>query len=96
MITTNYYAEVDSDLCIGCETCVQRCQMEAIIMNDSIAKINKKLCIGCGNCISTCPESAIILKKKERELSPPKNNTELYLKIMDEKAKLRRREKGIK
>ncbi|TFG02408.1 MAG: 4Fe-4S dicluster domain-containing protein [Promethearchaeota archaeon] len=96
MITTNYYAEVDSDLCIGCETCVQRCQMEAIIMNDSIAEINKKLCIGCGNCISTCPESAIILKKKERELSPPKNNTELYLKIMDKKAKLRRREKGIK
>jgi ferredoxin len=95
MITTNYYAQVAPDLCIGCETCVERCQMEAISINDSIAEINKKLCIGCGNCISTCPEGALTLKKKEKGISPPKNNTELYLKIMDKKAKLRRIEKGI-
>ena len=96
MITTNYYAQVDPDLCIGCGTCLERCQMEAISISDSIAEINKKLCIGCGNCISTCPEDAITLKKKEKEINPPKNNTELYLKIMDIKAELRRVEKGIK
>jgi len=95
MITTNYYAEIDTDLCIGCGTCAERCQMEAITVNDSIAEINKKLCIGCGNCISTCLEGALTLKKKEKEINPPKNNTELYLKIMDKKAKLRRIEKGI-
>ena len=94
MITTNYFAEVDSDLCIGCGTCIERCQMDAITMIDSVAQVNKKCCIGCGNCVQTCPESALILKKKEKELSPPKNNTELYLKIMDKKAKLRRIEKG--
>lgn len=94
MIITNYYAQVDSDLCIGCETCLNRCQMNAIVMNNSVAEVNKKLCIGCGNCISTCPENALSLVKKEKELNPPKNNTDLYLKIMDKKAKLRRLEKG--
>jgi electron transport complex protein RnfB len=95
LITTNYYAEVDNDLCVGCDTCLERCQMDAISMTESIANVNKKLCVGCGNCISTCPEGAISLKKKEKELNPPMDNTELYLKIMDKKAKLRRIAKGI-
>ena len=95
LITTNYYAKADSDLCVGCETCLERCQMDAISMNESVAKIDKKHCVGCGNCISTCPEGAITLIKKEKELNPPKDNTELYLKIMDKKAKLRRIAKGI-
>jgi len=95
LITTNFYAEVASDLCIGCETCIDRCQMNAISMNNSVAIVNKKLCIGCGNCISSCPEDALRLIKKENELKPPKSNRELYLKIMDKKAELRRLEKGI-
>jgi ferredoxin len=94
LITTNYFAEVDADLCIGCETCLDRCQMEAIKMYDSLAQVDKKRCIGCGNCIPTCPEEAITLIKKNVELNPPKSNTALYLKIMDKKAELRRIEKG--
>ena len=69
--------------------------MNAISMNNSVAIVNKKLCIGCGNCISSCPEDALRLIKKENELKPPKSNRELYLKIMDKKAELRRLEKGI-
>jgi len=30
VFATNYYSEIDPELCIGCETCVSRCQMEAI------------------------------------------------------------------
>jgi electron transport complex protein RnfB len=95
LITSNYYAEVDSDLCIGCETCLERCKMDAIHIENNIALIDKLLCIGCGNCVVSCPEEAIELKKKDKELIPPENSTHLFLKIMDKKAELRRKEKNI-
>ena len=94
LIYSNYYAEVDSDICIGCETCVDRCQMDAIQILDNIAKVDQDLCIGCGNCISSCSEQALTLIKKEKEYIPPKTTTELYMKIMHKRAELRRFEKG--
>ena len=63
-------------------------------MIESIAVVEQKLCIGCGNCVTTCPEQAITFKRKDREILPPKTTTDLYLKIMDKKAELRRAEKG--
>jgi len=94
LITSNYYAEVDSDLCIGCETCIERCLMDAIQIADNIAFVDKFLCIGCGNCTVTCPEKAINLHKKETESIPPKTTQDLFLKIMDKRAELRRKDKG--
>ncbi|NHJ20812.1 MAG: 4Fe-4S ferredoxin [Candidatus Lokiarchaeota archaeon] len=95
LITSNYYTEVDSDLCIGCETCLERCKMDAIHIENDVALIDKLLCIGCGNCVVSCPEEAIKLKKKDKEVIPPDDSTHLFLKIMDKKAELRRKEKGI-
>jgi ferredoxin len=95
LITSNYYAEVDSDLCIGCETCIERCLMDAIQIADNFAIVDKFLCIGCGNCIVTCPEKAINLQKKETESNPPETTQNLFLKIMDKRAELRRKDKGI-
>jgi len=95
MFYSNYYANVDSDSCIGCETCLNRCQMDAISMVESIAVVEQNLCIGCGNCVTTCPEQAITLKRKDKEMLPPKTTTDLYLKMMVKKAELRRAEKGI-
>ncbi|MFX1234454.1 MAG: 4Fe-4S binding protein, partial [Promethearchaeota archaeon] len=45
--STNFYAEVDSDRCSGCGTCLDRCQMEAIKLINDISKVNRKKCIGC-------------------------------------------------
>ncbi|MCK7466669.1 MAG: 4Fe-4S binding protein [Desulfosudis oleivorans] len=46
---------VDRDLCAGCETCLERCQMDAIEMDqDNIAVVNRDRCIGCGLCVITC------------------------------------------
>jgi electron transport complex protein RnfB len=95
LMHNNFYAEVNSELCVGCGTCEQRCQLEAISLEDGIAIVNKNLCIGCGNCTIICPEEAIILKKKTTEFIPPPSKTELYLEIMHKKAELRRREKGL-
>lgn len=83
--TNNYYATVNAELCEGCRTCANRCQVNAIKVRNKIAKINLKRCIGCGNCVVTCPNQAISLTKKQDEINIPKNNEELYETIMREK-----------
>jgi len=86
---TNYYAEVDPDLCTGCGTCLNRCQMEALTLIDDISNVDRDRCIGCGICGPTCPVEAIKLQKKEKETIPPKNPISLYTKILDIKSKIK-------
>jgi len=65
LILSNYYAVVDTDECTACETCLERCQMEAIsIGEDDVAEINLDRCIGCGLCVTTCPTAALRLEPK--------------------------------
>ncbi len=71
MVFNKYYAEVIDDECTGCETCLDRCQMEAITLNDDdIAVINQDRCIGCGLCVTTCPTEAIKLSVKPEDQQP--------------------------
>ena len=74
MVLSNYYAEVDPDLCSACETCLERCQMDAITMGeDDTAVINLERCIGCGLCVTTCTTEALKLQTKpaEERRKPP-------------------------
>ncbi len=88
LIKSNYYAEVDSELCTGCETCINRCQMNAVTLVNEISTVNRDRCIGCGVCIPTCPSDAIHLHKKEEEIIPPKDWDALYATIMNKKREL--------
>jgi len=90
---TNFYAEVDPDLCVGCGICEDRCNLDAITIEDDIAHVDKGRCIGCGVCVPTCASEAMKLIKKEEETLPPKNTYSTYVKIMDKKAELARAEK---
>jgi len=72
---TNYLAKINSDECIGCGTCVEKCQIKAISLEDDLAKIDESKCIGCGVCAHLCPQSAIDLEKTEQReifLQPPR------------------------
>ena len=60
----NYYAEIDSSECIGCEICIDRCQVNAISMQDDVAVVDVSRCIGCGLCVTGCPSDAAHLHKK--------------------------------
>ena len=91
---TNYYAKVDQDLCAGCGTCEDRCNMNAVHVEDIIAVVDIESCIGCGVCVPTCTTEAISLKKKEEETIPPKNTYATLIAIMDKKAELARAEKS--
>jgi Na+-translocating ferredoxin:NAD+ oxidoreductase subunit B len=80
LVFSHYYASVDPELCTACETCLTRCQMAAIVINDDqVAAINKDRCIGCGLCLTTCPTEAIALieKPQEQQKIPPASGREL-------------------
>ena len=86
MVHTNYYAQVDEDLCTACEACVERCQMDAITV-DEAALVNLDRCIGCGLCVTDCPTEAITLEEKAEDSRylPPKNVFETYKNIAQER-----------
>lgn len=54
-------ANVNAEKCVGCETCVGACPVEAISMNDNKAKVDAGTCIECGACVGECPAEAISL-----------------------------------
>ena len=63
----NWIAEIDQELCVGCGTCVGKCHMDAIALNDEDkAEIEEDYCIGCGLCAYFCPENSISLTERKR------------------------------
>jgi NAD-dependent dihydropyrimidine dehydrogenase PreA subunit len=61
---TNYLAQIDPELCVGCGTCVEKCHRLIIELNeDDIAERDEESCIGCGVCAYFCPENAISMVK---------------------------------
>jgi len=55
--------EVISDDCVGCETCVPECPVEAISMVDDKALIDQDKCTQCQTCVEVCPTEAIKVKE---------------------------------
>lgn len=51
--------KVDAEECVGCETCIPVCPVEAISMVDGVAVIDTEKCTECGTCIAECPVEAI-------------------------------------
>ncbi len=87
---SNYFAEINADDCAGCEECLDRCQMDAISVNDDIATIDYNRCIGCGSCIYGCSsEASRLVRKPEDQLYiPPANATEAFTDIAVERGKM--------
>ncbi len=87
VINSNYYAEIDSDECVVCNTCIdERCQVGAIEAGTDFNQVIRDKCIGCGLCVTTCSTEAIKLIRKDPEeiISPPKDEMEWYDKRASE------------
>ena len=69
----NYIANVNTDACVACGTCVDRCKFGAITVED-VSQINENRCMGCGLCAAGCPNDAITMKRLEREPIPENIN----------------------
>jgi len=94
LFATNYRAEVDTELCVACGICEDRCNVDAVHVEDDVAVVDKDRCIGCGVCVPTCTSEAMSLIKKEEEILPPRNTLATFTTIMNKKAELARAEKA--
>ncbi|MBN2388033.1 MAG: 4Fe-4S binding protein [Anaerolineales bacterium] len=74
----NYYAVIDTALCTGCGSCIERCHVQAISEDGGVAVVDQARCIGCGLCVSGCPNDVARLERKpEAEIvHPPKDYAE--------------------
>lgn len=54
--------------CLGCGTCKDVCEFDAIQILDGIAVIDKEKCTSCKKCISACPKGIIELIPYEQEV----------------------------
>lgn len=76
VLTSGYYASVYPELCIACETCQERCPMNAIHVDD-VASVYSLRCIGCGLCARACPSEAIKLVIRRDAKVPPQRLSDL-------------------
>ena len=81
VVSSPFVAALDTEVCIGCETCVDRCQMEALVMSEDHAVLSVDRCIGCGLCVTSCPSEALSLIRKPPGEQPvvPKNQKEAFV-----------------
>jgi len=69
ILPSRFKAEVDTELCSSCETCVDRCPFDAISMEGEgdTAVVDPEKCLGCGVCLVTCPVEAMGLTEVRSE-----------------------------
>ncbi len=84
-VKSSYFAAINPEECAGCDVCVDRCQIQAIRINDDgIAVVDLNRCIGCGLCVTTCPaDAATLMKKPDSELYDPPESLDDAHRIME-------------
>ncbi len=72
---------VNVEKCSGCETCLESCPFDAIVIKDGIAVINE-YCNACMSCLSGCPEGAITEVKEETQSPEKKKQLKEYKDVL--------------
>jgi len=99
VVTSNYMAVIDDDVCNGCGKCVKACPVNVIELvaaepTDQAPKrrkkaaVNTELCLGCGICHRNCTFNAIALKPIGQRTYTPDTTTEKLLMMAVEQGKL--------
>jgi ferredoxin len=69
LTASGYVSQADPDRCIGCGTCVEHCQFEAISVNGNAA-VDRDACMGCGVCVDVCEQGALALVRDKSKGIP--------------------------
>jgi len=79
---SGFQPNFDPDLCVACETCIERCPPEALVMGDNeVPEVNLDRCFGCAVCATGCPSEAIVMESKPEFPIPPKDPKELIASL---------------
>lgn len=63
-VASAFIASLAPERCAGCFTCLERCQMQALVEDGERVTLKQERCIGCGLCVTTCPSGALTLVRK--------------------------------
>ncbi len=93
IVSSAFRVSVDRNSCDGCGVCLERCQMEALRLEDDRVCADLGRCIGCGLCVTTCPKGSLTLMRKPPFEQPdvPKTMRQTYLKLARTRGKLKPR-----
>lgn len=89
-VHSNFYARVNTNECVGCAMCIDRCHMDAISIDNDTAQINPGRCIGCGVCVATCSTGALefIQKDPGSRYEPPATVIDTYFAMAKERGNI--------
>jgi len=85
--TSHFIVNIDTDTCVACEACVDRCHFGALTVND-VAEVDPVKCLGCGLCNMVCPTESLSMVRREEITEPKRDLRELVMTIMQEKGKI--------
>jgi electron transport complex protein RnfB len=64
IVASAFIASLTPETCEACWTCLDRCQMDALVEDGDRVALKVERCIGCGLCVSTCPSGSLTLTRK--------------------------------
>lgn len=71
-VCSDFHAVVDSESCVGCGDCAERCQFGALSVPEDVCEVEYARCVGCGLCAAACPNDALGLERRpEGGVVPP-------------------------
>ncbi len=66
LLASKYIAVNNLETCVGCGTCVERCQFKTRHLENNELIFDEKQCFGCGICVSTCPTKSISMRTRTK------------------------------
>lgn len=90
LVSSPFVAAADPATCQGCGICLDRCQMDALRLEDDKVVLDAARCIGCGLCVSTCPSAALRLVRKPETAQPyvPRGGVEAAIRLGRSRGKM--------
>jgi len=91
IVSSAFRVAVDRESCDGCGVCIDRCQMEALRLEDDRVTADLSRCIGCGLCVTTCPTGSLTLRRKPPAEQPkvPDTMKKTYIQLAHIRGKLK-------
>jgi ferredoxin len=96
IVSSNWVAQVDLDVCRGCKKCARACPAEAVTMVDNQGRGRRKYwaivdpdkCLGCGVCDEVCIFHAHSMAPREARVFTPENTFDRMVTMAVERGTL--------